>query len=96
MEQSFGGDVIFHYIYCSGSGVDDYLCTVEEADYMEQGILDVAVLQNPYLMGYFSVETAYNVLTGKRVERNIHTEVYVIDKENMFSEEYQRLIFPFY
>jgi len=75
------------------AGID---CTVEEADYMEQGILDVAVLQNPYLMGYFSVETAYNVLTGKRVERNIHTEVYVIDKENMFSEEYQRLIFPFY
>lgn len=75
------------------AGID---CTVEEADYMEQGIIDVAVLQNPYLMGYFSVETAYNVLMKKRVERNIRTEVYVVDKDNMFSEEYQRLIFPFY
>lgn len=75
------------------AGID---CTVEEADYMERDILDVAVLQNPYLMGYYSVETAYKVLTGKRVEKNIYTEVYVIDKHNMFSEEYQRLIFPFY
>jgi ribose transport system substrate-binding protein len=75
------------------AGID---CTVEEADYMEQEILDVAVLQNPYLMGYFSVEAAYRVLKGERVERNIRTAVYVVDKENMFSEEYQRLIFPFY
>ncbi|HHV98632.1 MAG TPA: substrate-binding domain-containing protein [Clostridiaceae bacterium] len=75
------------------AGID---CTVEEAEYMELGILDVAVLQNPYLMGYFSVETAYKVLKGKKVERNIRTAVYVVDKDNMFSEEIQRLIFPFY
>jgi ribose transport system substrate-binding protein len=75
------------------AGID---CTVEEADYVERGILDVAVLQNPYLMGYYSVETAFKTLKGKRVERNIYTEVYVIDKDNIFSEEYQRLIFPFY
>lgn len=75
------------------AGID---CTVEEADYMEQEILDVAVLQNPYLMGYFSVETAYKVLKGKSVERNIRTAVCVVDKDNMFFEEFQRLIFPFY
>lgn len=75
------------------AGID---CTVKEADFMEQGILDVAVLQNPYLMGYYSVEAAWQVLKGNRVEKNIRTDVYVVDKENMFSEEYQRLIFPFY
>ncbi len=75
------------------AGID---CTVEQADYMEQDILDVVILQNPYLMGYFSVEATYQVLKGERVERNIRTAVYVVDKENMFSEEYQRLIFPFY
>ncbi|MBP7175064.1 MAG: substrate-binding domain-containing protein [Thermoclostridium sp.] len=75
------------------AGID---CTVEQADYMEQEILDVAILQNPYLMGYFSVEATFQVLKGERVEKNICTAVYVVDKENMFSEEYQRLIFPFY
>ncbi len=75
------------------AGID---CTVEQADYMEQGILEVAVLQNPYLMGYFSVETMYRVLRGEKVEKSIRTAVYVVDKDNMFDDEFERLIFPFY
>lgn len=71
-------------------------CTVEQAAYMEQDILKVAVLQNPYLMGYFSVQTTYKVLKKEPVEKNIATDVCVVDKENMFSEEVQQLIFPFY
>ncbi|WP_312644187.1 substrate-binding domain-containing protein [Hydrogenoanaerobacterium sp.] len=71
-------------------------CTVEQAEYMEENILKVAVLQNPYLMGYFSVQATYKILKNERVERNIDTAVCVVDKENMFSEEVQQLIFPFY
>lgn len=70
-------------------------CTVEEADFMERGIMDVALLQNPYLMGYYSVETAVRHLKGKKVERIQHTEIYVVTRETMFDEENRQLIFPF-
>jgi len=68
---------------------------IDGAHYMEQGTLDVAIIQNPYLMGYYSVETAMQHLAGKNVDRNIFTETRIIDKGNMFSEENQQLIFPF-
>jgi len=75
------------------AGID---CTVEEANFMESGILDVAILQNPYLMGYYAVETTIKHLSGKHVEKNIRTDTYVVDRYNLFSEENQQLIFPFY
>ncbi len=73
-------------------GID---CTVEEADYMDRGILSVAVLQNPYMMGYYSMETVSKVLNKKPYERNFYTEVCVVDKNNMFSKQNEQLIFPF-
>ena len=74
-------------------GID---CTVEEANYMEAGILDVAILQNPFMMGYYAVETTIKHLSGKRVEKNIRTDTYVVDRFNLFSEQNQQLIFPFH
>lgn len=68
---------------------------VEEAAYVEKGILDVAVLQNPYMMGYYSVETAYKILTERPYEKSVYTDVTVVDRENLFSKEHQQLIFPF-
>lgn len=73
-------------------GID---CMVEEAAYVEKGILDVAVLQNPYMMGYYSVETAYKILTERPYEKSVYTDVTVVDRENLFSKEHQQLIFPF-
>ena len=69
--------------------------SIDAVHYMERGIINVAIIQNPYLMGYYSVETAVRHLSGKRVERNIFTETRVITKENIFTEENQQLIFPF-
>jgi ribose transport system substrate-binding protein len=62
---------------------------------MEQGVINVAIIQNPYLMGYYSVETAMRHLAGKDVDRFIFTETRVVNKDNMFTEENQQLIFPF-
>lgn len=73
-------------------GID---CTVEEADYMDRGILRVAVLQNPYMMGYYSMETTAKVLNHQAYQRTIYIDVCVVDKSNMFSLKNQQLIFPF-
>jgi len=69
-------------------------CLPEEAMYMEEGVLDLALLQNPYQMGYYSVEAAVQSLNGKSV-KDIYTDIYTVDKNNMFKEPYQQLIFPF-
>lgn len=74
------------------AGID---CSVEQVEYIENGILDVAVLQNPYQMGYLSVENAVRYLNGDEIPERITTGIYVINKNNVFKEEYQQLIFPF-
>lgn len=73
-------------------GVD---CLVEEANYIDMGILQVTILQNPYMMGYYSVENAYKLITGNTVEKNIFVDTYIIDKESLYDKESQELIFPF-
>ena len=73
------------------AGVD---CSTEEAWLMERGILDVTLLQNPYAMGYYGLEAAIKRLHGELADDAVHTDVHIITKENMFSEENQRLIFP--
>ncbi|HHV31604.1 MAG TPA: substrate-binding domain-containing protein [Clostridiales bacterium] len=69
-------------------------CMPTEAMYMEQGVVDIALLQNPYQMGYYSVETAVKALNGQRVE-DVYTDIYTVDKSNLFDKLYQQLIFPF-
>ena len=69
-------------------------CTPEEAMYMEEGVLKVALLQNPYQMGYYGVETAYRYLKGEKVGKR-NTDIYLVDLNNLFDDKYQQLIFPF-
>ncbi len=69
-------------------------CTPEEAMFMEEDVLDLALLQNPYQMGYDSVETTCRYLNGEKVD-DIYTDIYLVDKSTMFDNLYQQLIFPF-
>ena len=66
-----------------------------ELSYLEAGVLKATVVQRPYNMGYLSVKTAVEYLSGKSVERFIDTGSVLITRENMFSREYQELLFPF-
>lgn len=69
-------------------------CTPEEAMYMEDGILRLAILQNPYQMGYYGVETACRHLKGEEVS-NRYTDIYPVDVTTLFNDQYQQLVFPF-
>jgi ribose transport system substrate-binding protein len=69
-------------------------CSSDGARYMELGVLDVTLLQNPFAMGYYSVEAAVRNIRSEQNEGVIYTDFRVITKENMFLEENQRLIFP--
>lgn len=64
--------------------------------FLEQGAIDVTVTQKPFNMGYMSVELATRLLRGDdTVPRFFDTGCEVITRENMFSIENQKLLFPF-
>ena len=64
-------------------------------DFLETGVIDALIVQNPYAMGYLAVENAYKLLNGKKDIEDVNTSVTIITKENMYSEEGQRILFDF-
>ena len=46
-------------------------------------------------MGYLGIKVAVDSINGKKVEKNIDTGSKIITKENMYSQENQKLLFPF-
>jgi ribose transport system substrate-binding protein len=50
---------------------------------IQDGILTISVIQNPYDMGYLSIEAAYKVTKGERIETNIDSGVDIITEVNV-------------
>ena len=63
---------------------------------LETGEVDSLIVQNPYAMGYLGVEAAVYLVneTGKPQE-SIGTDTILVNRDNMFEEECQKLLFPF-
>lgn len=69
---------------------------VVSVDMLETGEVDALIVQNPYAMGYLGVENAYRMLGGHELEKKeINTSTHLVTKENMYSEESQRMLFSF-
>lgn len=69
---------------------------VVSVDMLETGEVDALIVQNPYAMGYLGVENAYRLLAGQKLEENeVNTSTQLVTKENMYSEESQRMLFSF-
>ena len=63
---------------------------------LETGEVDNLIVQNPYAMGYLGVETAFDLISGrKKPEEWVVTETILVNRENMFQEECQKILFPF-
>lgn len=63
---------------------------------LETGEVDALIVQNPYAMGYLSVESAYNLIFDIPLNSTVvDTETTAITKENMFKDEFQRVLFNF-
>lgn len=82
-------------------GVKDSVCGIgfdnntECVGMLETGELDTLIVQNPFSMGYLAVMNAANILSGKKTEHEIKTDVYVVDRSNMFSADVQKILFGF-
>lgn len=69
--------------------------SLEEIRLLEQGIFEGIVIQNPYKMGYLAVEAASQALKGEKVKVDIDSGAKLITREEMFTDENQKLLFMF-
>lgn len=67
----------------------------KQIESMEHGIIQAFVVQNPFNMGYLSVQNTVKLLRGEQVPPVVHTDSVVIRKEDLYKKENQKLIFPF-
>lgn len=67
----------------------------EEVSYMENGTIQALVIQKPFSMGYLGVKYAYEAIQGKTIPARVDTDSAVIDIDNMYLPENQKLVFPF-
>ena len=68
--------------------------SIEQIQFLESGVFDALVVQKPFNMGYLSVETAVDVTRGRKTETSIDSGSELITKENMYTQENQKLLFP--
>lgn len=70
---------------------------VETVDGLQTGEVDALIVQNTYAMGYLGVESAYKLLTGNgdTLEQTVDTTTRIINRENMFTMDGQKALFPF-
>lgn len=66
----------------------------EEIEFLEQGIIDGMMVQNPYNMGYLGVRNINKVLDGKEIEEKIDTGATYVDIVNLKNEDTQWLLYP--
>ncbi|QHW32207.1 substrate-binding domain-containing protein [Paenibacillus rhizovicinus] len=67
----------------------------EELEWLQEGVIQATVIQNPFSMGYLGVKTAVQAMDHQQVNRRIDTGTKVIDAENMFWSDNQKMLFPF-
>ncbi|MCZ8523156.1 MULTISPECIES: substrate-binding domain-containing protein [Paenibacillus] len=69
--------------------------TPEDIEHLQEGVIQAVIIQNPFSMGYLGVEYAVKALAGERLEETFYTGTTVIDQNNMFWSDNQKLLFPF-
>ncbi|QWU14571.1 ribose transport system substrate-binding protein [Paenibacillus sophorae] len=62
---------------------------------IQEGIVQAAVIQNPFSNGYLAVKNAVEILQGIKVPERVDTGTKLIDLGNMLWPENQKLLFPF-
>ena len=63
-------------------------------DFLNQGVIQALVVQDPYRMGYEGVKVALQASKGQPVPKEIDTGVTVITKENLNTPRAQELLNP--
>lgn len=66
----------------------------DEIQYLEDGVIDALIVQQPYEMGRLAVEYINKTLAGEEVPQETATEVVVVTKDNMDDPDIQKVLYP--
>ena len=69
--------------------------SIKEVEYLEDGTFQAIVVQKPLNMGYLSVEKTVQLLNHEDIPEVVDSGSVLITKETMYTEENQKLLFPF-
>ena len=69
--------------------------SIKEVEYLEDGTFQAIVVQKPLNMGYLCVEKTFQLLENKTIPEVVDSGSVLITKETMYTEENQKLLFPF-
>ncbi|MGM0882373.1 MAG: substrate-binding domain-containing protein [Bacillota bacterium] len=66
----------------------------ELLELLQENQLQTLIVQNPFSMGYLGIKYALDAADGHTVPPRVEMNMKLIDKENMFWMENQKLLFP--
>lgn len=66
----------------------------DEIQYLENGVIDALIVQQPYEMGRLAVEYINQALAGEEVPQEVATDVVVVTKENMNDPDVHKVLYP--
>ena len=69
--------------------------SIKEVEYLEDGTFRAIVVQKPLNMGYLCVEKTIQLLGKEQISETVDSGSVLITKETMYTEENQKLLFPF-
>ena len=69
--------------------------SLEEVEMLEAGVFDAIVVQRPMNMGYLGVSMAYQISLSTEMPQDIDSGSVLITSDTIYTEENQKLLFPF-
>ena len=70
--------------------------SLEEVSMMEEGVIDAIVVQKALNMGYLGVTIAYQESLSSEIQDDVDSGSVLITKDTIYTEENQKLLFPFH
>ncbi|MCX7711149.1 MAG: substrate-binding domain-containing protein [Clostridia bacterium] len=69
--------------------------SINEVKLIEKGVIQATVVQKPFNMGYTGIEMAVRSIKGEKIKKRIDTGSVIVTKNNIYSPENEKLLFPF-
>ncbi len=61
---------------------------------IEEKIIDATAIQNEFNIGYLSIKTVVDRINNKKIDNKITIESNLINSENMYSKQKEKILFP--
>lgn len=89
----------FAATFAAASGSSYKLCGIggssSTAYYLDKGVIDFAVAESAFNMGYVAVKNAVDRLNGEKPDRVTSMDYKLVNAANMYETDNQRILFPF-